>query len=75
MDPLWKRQDSKTGKAASGETKAVPLNDRFRQMDRNNDNLLTRNEVPGATLFDRMDEDKNGKVTLDEAVRSFKRTK
>jgi arylsulfatase A-like enzyme len=75
MDPLWKRQDSKTGKAASGETKAVPLNDRFRQMDRNNDNLLTRNEVPGDALFNRMDEDKNGEVTLDEAVRSFKRTK
>jgi CubicO group peptidase (beta-lactamase class C family) len=51
------------------------LDERFRQLDRNHDGKLTRDEVPRAELFDRMDANKDGIVNLDEAKRAFSRWK
>jgi Ca2+-binding EF-hand superfamily protein len=49
------------------------LAERYRQLDRNHDGKLTRDEVPPAELFNRMDANKDGIVTLDEATRAFGR--
>jgi len=56
-----------------GTTQGGMLDERFRQLDRNHDGKLTRDEVPRAELFDRMDANKDGIVTLDEAKRAFGR--
>jgi acetyl esterase/lipase len=51
-----------------------PADDRFRRHDRNNDGKLARDEYPSdiVDLFDRIDTDKDGFVTLEED-REFRR--
>ena len=44
---------------------------RFDKYDSNHDGVLTREEVPGEGLFDRLDLDQNGSVTLAEATQAL----
>jgi hypothetical protein len=70
--PRWRRQDSYTQPEAGGRPRAAGrLEARFRQMDRNGDGQLTREEVPRAQLLDRLDANRDGMVTLDEARRAM----
>ena len=48
-------------RAAAGAS----LEDRFKQLDRNGDGKLTRDEIP--RLFDQFDKNKDGVVTREEA--------
>ncbi|MCA9121637.1 MAG: CRTAC1 family protein [Planctomycetaceae bacterium] len=49
---------------ALAQTAAVP--DRFKQLDKNGDGKLTRNEVADAAAFTAADRDKDGTVTVEE---------
>jgi len=40
--------------------------ERFKQLDRNGDGKVTREEARGAPWFDRLDRDGDGVITLDE---------
>jgi arylsulfatase A-like enzyme len=78
--PRWTRQDARNAEPG-GKPKANPqarprqatgdVDERFRQLDRNGDGKLTRDEVPQARLFERMDANRDGTVTLDEARTEF----
>lgn len=46
------------------------LAQRFQQLDANNDQILTEDEVP-KRLFNRLDSDKDGKVALEEAQKAL----
>ncbi len=52
--------------AALAQTSTVP--DRFRQVDRNGDGKLTRDEAQQMPLFDQWDTNKDGVVTLEEVT-------
>jgi CubicO group peptidase (beta-lactamase class C family) len=45
----------------------VPVEQRFKQWDKNGDGKLTPDEVPGEKLFKMLDKDGDGVVTLEEA--------
>jgi arylsulfatase A-like enzyme len=62
QDPKWMRQDGRTEGSQSGRG----IEQRFRQLDRNGDGKLTKDEFPGAA-FGRMDANGDGVLTLDEA--------
>lgn len=62
QDPKWMRQDGRTEGAQPGRG----IEQRFRQLDRNSDGKLTRDEFPGAA-FQGMDANGDGVVTLKEA--------
>ncbi len=69
-EPLWVR------KSFGGEQKRQQdrsVEQRFRQLDRDGDGLLTRDEVQRRQLFDHMDANRDGKVTLEEARNAFGR--
>jgi hypothetical protein len=46
---------------------------RFRQLDRDGDGTLTRNEVPASELLRRVDRDGDGRVTREEATDYYRR--
>lgn len=46
---------------------SAELDQRFKLLDRNGDGLLTAEELPKQQWFDRLDTDKNGQVTREEA--------
>jgi mono/diheme cytochrome c family protein len=55
--------------ADSSEEAAGPLAERlFKTVDRNNDGQITREESRGAEWFDRLDRDKDDRVTLPETL-------
>jgi hypothetical protein len=62
QDPKWMRQDGRT----EGNQPGRGIEQRFRQLDRNGDGKLTKDEFPGAA-FGRMDANGDGAVTMDEA--------
>jgi hypothetical protein len=62
QDPKWMRQDGRT----EGSQPGREIEQRFRQLDRNGDGKLTKDEFPGAA-FGRMDANGDGVLTLDEA--------
>jgi arylsulfatase A-like enzyme len=62
QDPKWMRQDGRTENNQAGRG----IEQRFRQLDRNGDGKLTKDELPGAA-FGRMDANEDGVVTLEEA--------
>jgi len=45
----------------------------FRRLDKNGDGRLTEDELPNKRLFDGLDTDKDGSVTLDEATKALAR--
>ncbi len=49
-----------------------PLVDRFRQVDKNSDQKITRSELTDSALFDKLDSDKNDEVTLEEARAAYR---
>ncbi|WP_414661787.1 redoxin domain-containing protein [Horticoccus sp. 23ND18S-11] len=51
---------------AEREGKGTSLEARFRQLDRNADGKVTREEAGDAAWFDRLDRDGDGSVTMDE---------
>jgi arylsulfatase A-like enzyme len=62
QDPKWMRQDGRT----EGNQPGRGVEQRFRQLDRNSDGKLTKDEFPGAA-FQRMDANGDGQLTLEEA--------
>lgn len=77
MPAQWVRQDARNAEIG-GRLKDQPtprrrgptrgdLDARFRQLDRDGDGKLTRAEVARPQLFERMDGNRDGTVTLDEA--------
>jgi arylsulfatase A-like enzyme len=74
--PKWVRQDARTedrGAATrpAGPGQGVDVERRFRQIDRNGDGKLTRDEVDRLALFRRLDQDGDGVVTLEEARKAL----
>ena len=74
--PKWIRQDARTeGRGTTtqpGESgRGLGVEGRFRQMDRDGDGMLTREEVGRPALFQRLDQDGDGAVTLDEARKAL----
>ena len=65
-DPMWIRQDARTEEPGQ-RGQGGGVEQRFRQMDRNDDGKLTADEVDRPGLFRRLDQDGDGVVTLDEA--------
>lgn len=47
----------------------APPDERFRRADRNNDGVVTPDELPNAELFKRLDTDGDGKITPAEAAK------
>lgn len=52
---------------SASSTETVPIEIVFRHFDTNADSRLTRDELPDAALFARLDGDKDGAVVLEEA--------
>jgi arylsulfatase A-like enzyme len=76
QDPKWVRQDARTqGRGAAtqpaGTGRGGDVERRFRQMDRNGDGRLSREEVGRPALFRRLDGNGDGTVTLDEARKAL----
>jgi len=74
--PKWVRQDSRTeGRGVTTQPGQRGLGrgvqERFRQMDRDGDGKLTRDEVGRPALFQRLDQNGDGVVTLDEARKAL----
>jgi arylsulfatase A-like enzyme len=74
--PKWIRQDARTqGRGTTTEPgqrgRAPGVEGRFRQLDRDGNGKLTREEVGRPALFQRLDQDGDGVVTLDEARRAL----
>ncbi|NWG14900.1 MAG: sulfatase-like hydrolase/transferase [Acidobacteria bacterium] len=74
--PKWIRQDARTaGRGAAtrspGTGRGVDVEQRFRQMDRNGDGKLNRDEVGRPALFRRLDLNGDGVVTMDEAKKAL----
>jgi mono/diheme cytochrome c family protein len=55
--------------ALSAQTTAEKIGGAFKRLDRDGDGQVTRAESGQAPWFDHGDEDKNGRLTLDEAIR------
>lgn len=47
----------------------IPIDDRFRRVDRNGNGVITPDELPNAELFKRLDADGDGKLTPAEAAK------
>ena len=70
--PRWIRRDAPTESRGAtiqpaGTGRGGDVERRFRQMDRNGDGKLSRDEVGRPALFRRLDQDGDGLVTLEEA--------
>jgi len=70
--PRWSRPGARTQRRGTmprpaGTGQGVDAERRFRQMDRNGDGKLSREEVGRPVLFRRLDQNGDGAVTLDEA--------
>ena len=55
-----------------GLAAAQPPSDRFRQLDRDADGVVTKSEFPDP-IFETIDADANGRITLEEARQFFKK--
>ena len=73
--PRWIRQDARTeGRGATtrpATRQGADVERRFRQMDRNGDGKLSRDEVDRPALFRRLDQNGDGEVTMDEARKAI----
>lgn len=74
--PKWIRRDARTtGRGAATRAPAtdrgVDVERRFRQMDRDGDGKLSRDEVGRPALFRRLDMNGDGVVTMDEAKKAL----
>ena len=56
------------GQGNRGKRNATPISERFDQLDRNKDGVLTPDEFQRKALFNRADADKDGKITREEAA-------
>ena len=57
------------GPVARAQTAAAKIEAAFKLFDRDGNGALTREEARNAPWFDRGDENKDGQLTLDEAIR------
>jgi hypothetical protein len=76
MPAQWVRQDARSADATGRErgsaaSRSGILQERFDQFDRNRDGRVSATEFPRADIFQRMDSDKDGVVTVEEVRRYY----
>lgn len=76
MPAQWVRQDARSANArgkerGSAASRSGTVQERFNQFDRNGDGRVSASEFPRAEVFQRMDSDKDGFVTVEEARRYY----
>ncbi|NJL30674.1 MAG: hypothetical protein HC898_03045 [Phycisphaerales bacterium] len=76
QSPMWKRQDARTEnrRATNQPTevrRGVDVENRFRQMDRNGDGVLSKDEIERPGLLRLMDQNGDGVVTKGEANATY----